>query len=717
MSLPTPDKLWWTTTEIASAGLPDMPKSRQGVEKLATDWRRHDQFARRRDGRGGGWEYHWSLLPDRAKQRLTLAAMVAAPEAKAPVRMGRDEAWAWFESLPQAVKDKASSRLALIQQVEALEVIQSGGRHVAIVDAARNHGQGVRTVWGWFGLIDGVAEHDRLPYLAPRHRATAQVPRPKKDCDPAFFDMIKSDFLRPAAPPFSDCYRRAMRVALKQGLETLPERTMRRRLDQAVSEVSQILARKGLDAVKRAYPSQVRDKTSLVAMQAVNADFHKFDIFVAWPAPKGEASVIGRPQMVAFQDIYSGRILSWRIDVTPNSTAVMLCAGDMIETWGIPEHVTLDNGREFAAKAITGGTSTRYRFKVKDDDIPGLFTGLGSKIHWATPYSGQSKPIERAFRDMCSAIAKDPRFDGAYTGNRPDAKPEDYGSRAVPLEAFLKVLAEGIEEHNTRQGRRSEVAWGRSFAEVFDESYSSAPIRKATEAQRRFWLMGAEGLRAAKLSGEITFQGNRFWEHWMQDIAGERVIIRFDPAALWDGIHIYSAENAYLGFAPCLAKVGFYDMDEARIHARARTTWLKAEKAALAAHRRYTAADYGALLDGAAPEATPPTVEAKVVRGAFGKKDAVPEPRRIAGSTPMPVADLAQAQAALVIDLQVARAPKPADEEPKDRYRRALELERAIAANQPVTREQERWLQIYAQGSEYRSMADLYVDFGDALFG
>jgi hypothetical protein len=132
----------------------------------------------------------------------------------------------------------------------------------------------------------------------------------------------------------------------------------------------------------------------------------------------------------------------------------------MIEAWGIPGHVILDNGREFAAKAITGGAATRFRFKVRDDDLPGLFTALGCEIHWATPYSGQSKPIERAFRDLCDTIAKDPRFDGAWTGNRPDAKPEDYGSRAVPLEDFLRVVAQGIEEHNLRPRRPRPRASG-----------------------------------------------------------------------------------------------------------------------------------------------------------------------------------------------------------------------------------------------------------------
>ena len=60
--------------------------------------------------------------------------------------------------------------------------------------------------------------------------------------------------------------------------------------------------------------------------------------------------------MVAFQDVHSGRILSWRLSRTPNATRhVALALGDMVERWGIPEHMVLDNGREFAAKWITGG--------------------------------------------------------------------------------------------------------------------------------------------------------------------------------------------------------------------------------------------------------------------------------------------------------------------------------------------------------------------------
>lgn len=708
----TPTQEWWTADEISAAGLPDMPASKRGVNAVIErlGWRGQAGLARRREGRGGGWEYSWRLLPMRAQRQLLASVAPITDDTKA-VFASRDEAWAWFDTLKEPVKVKARERLAILQQVEALEPVHGMGRHVAVQAVARASGVGARTVWSWFAMIDGVRQDDRLPYLAPRHMAAPERSR-HKDCDPEFFAMIKGDYLRLEAPPFTDCYRRAARVAAKQGWDVLPERTMRRRLDDAVSQPMQVLMRKGIDAVKRMYPVQTRDKTAMRPLEAVNADFHKFDVFVAWPGIKAPI----RPQMVAFQDIYSGRILAWRLDVTPNSTAVLLCAGDMIETWGIPEHVLLDNGREFAAKAITGGAATRFRFKVKEDDIPGLFTGLGCQIHWATPYSGQSKPIERAFNDMCKAIAKDPRFEGAYTGNTIEAKPENYGSKAVPLERFLAVLGEGIEEHNTRQGRRSEVAWGRSFAEVFDEAYVETPIRKATEAQRRLWLMGAENLRARSHTGAVWFQRNEFWSEWMHQIAGQRVIIRFDPAAFWDGIHVYSADNAYLGHAAVRQKVGFFDAEEARTHARARNDWLRAEKAKVAALKRYTDLQIGQMLDETAPsEPAPP--EAKVVRATFGKTDG----RRTARQAPTAAvaADVAATQATIVADLAARRnAQDPAPEETaRDRFRRALDLERAMKEGRDVTREQQRWLSQYQTSSEYRSERGLWTDFGDAIFG
>lgn len=709
MSL-TPAQEWWTTDQIAAAGLPDMPATRQGVDAIAIrdKWRSHPSYARRRSGKGGGWEYSWALFPSRAQRKLLAEVRVA----KEPVRPERGEVWAWFEGLPKDVRDKAQARLLMIQQVEALEAVQGRGRHMAVLDVARISDTGARTIWSWFAAIEGVRSDDRLPYLAPRNRAATPRSR-SKGCEPQFFDVLVTSYLRLAGPCFTDCYRAAVKIAKAKGWETLPERTMRRRLDANVSRVTQVLAREGIEALQRLYPAQVRDKSAMVALEAVNADFHKFDVFVRWPSAQGDAvpGLITRPQMVAFQDIYSGRILSWRIDQTPNSTAVQLAAGDMIETWGIPSHVLFDNGREFAAKSITGGAATRFRFKVKSEDPLGLFERLGCKVHWASPYHGQAKPIERAFRDMCSSIAKDVRFDGAYTGNTPVAKPEDYGSRAIDLDVFLKVLSEGIAEHNTRQNRRSQVAFKRSFAEVFDESYATAPIKKAAQAQRRLWLLGSDEMKADKHTGAVWFQKNEFWDSWMQDIAGQQVTVRFDPADFHAGLHIYAQDDAYLGHAPIRQAVGFFDADEARTHARARKEWMAAEKKALKALRRFEAADVGQMLDEIAPVMAEP-IEAKVVKPVFGKPGKPTRPVATSGMTP----DVAQAQAQLVTDIATRRpvAAAPVEETPRDRYLQALALQQRIAAGEPVTRDQRDWLSGYQLQSEYRTEQRMHDHFKDA---
>lgn len=703
MSPAAPGQLWWTAAELAGAGLPDLPGTRQGIEAHARrlGWRGDPGLARRREGRGGGWEYHWRLLPPAAQAALVKGASASVSEAGVTetLKPDRAEVWAWYDALPEAVKRQAAGRLAAIQQVEALA--PALGKHLAVARVAGEAGVSARTVWNWFGLVEAVDPADRLAYLAPRHRGSVRRAR-EAAVDEAFWDWLRADYLRLARPSFATAWRRAVAVARAKGWRIAPERTMRRRLDARVSKETQTLLRLGPEALRRMFPPQVRDKTALVALEAVDADFHRFDVFVAWP---GEARPV-RPQMVAFQDIHSGRILSWRLDLTPNSTAVQLAAGDMIEAWGIPQTVILDNGREFAAKAITGGAATRYRFKLRDDDPLGLFTALGCQIVWATPYSGQSKPIERAFRDMCDAIARDPRLDGAWTGNRPDAKPEDYGSRAVPLEEFTRVVAQGIEEHNTRQGRRSEVACGRSFAEVFDASYAVAPIRKATAAQRRLWLMGAEGLRADS-RGEVRLMENRYWAPWMAGIAGERVIVRFDPADLHAGVHVYSADNRYLGEAECRQKAGFLSVEDARIHARARAEWMRAEKRAAEAHRKLTAQELGRDLDAIATGPAPAPA-AKVVRAQFGR------PRAVATR---PDAGLAAAQAGVVADLAARRAAPATGEPPRERFRRALEIEQRQAAGAPVTEDQARWLRHYRATPEYRAERMLWDDFGDAYLG
>ena len=710
-----PEKLWWTAREIAEAALPDCQTTQQNVDAMAKriGWREHPTHARKRQGRGGGWEYNWELLPVRARQKLLRD--VAPPKKRSePSEDDRTAQHSIFDGLPEKAKAKARNRLRILQAVEALE--QTGmetTKQLAVQFIASREKVSDRSIWNWFAMVDMVPVSDRLFYLAPRHR-NPYKPSRKIVCSERFMTLLKSDYLRLSKPPFTDAYERASEICKAEGESFLNARTARRRFNAEVPRVTQIFAREGDLGLARCFPAQTRDRTAMVAMEGVNADCHKFDVFVRWP---GEEKP-GRAQLVAFQDIYSGKILSWRVDTSPNKVAVMAAFGDMIEDHGIPEHCLFDNGREFANKWLTGGTPTRFRFTIREDDPLGVLTQLGIKIHWATPGHGQAKPIERAFRDLASFIAKDPRFDGAYTGNKPDAKPEDYGSRAIPIDEFIAVVGEGILRHNARLGRRSDTALGGSFDEAFAKSYETATIRKATDEQRRLWMMGAETRKLHKSDGSATMHGNRFWSAWMNEFADQKVTLRFDPEDLFAGVYVYGLDGAFLGMGECLEKTGFFDVTGAREHSRKVAKIRRAERDLLNLHREMKPKDLAAVLNANGPT-EPVRPEAKVVKITRG--DQRPTAARVVRPAHKETQTTEDKAKILAFQKKVeteraTKAAKPTPESAEERYLRALDLERRSEAEERLGEAETRWLNRYQQTAEYRGQRRIHESFGDDAF-
>lgn len=57
----------------------------------------------------------------------------------------------------------------------------------------------------------------------------------------------------------------------------------------------------------------------------------------------------------------------------------------------------------------------------------------------------------------------------------------------------------------------------------------------------------------------------------------------------------------------------------------------------------------------------------------------------------------------------------PVRETRETRFTRALDIEQRQKAGQPVSDEEARWVGVYRAQPEYRAMAKLYEDFGDAV--
>lgn len=621
---------WFTAKELA--GLPGLPGTERGINKSSN-------FERRPRQKGKGWEYalhglppaaqvallrrsgiapatpeHHDLTPNPRRQRAT-HSLETLDARWARLRHGqRDIAVEKAEAIRAALTAHERHGVALIT---ALEHAARGTRWSAATLRDAYYGKGSRA-----GLIDYHSAHWAL-VLAPGHvgrTATAA-------CHPTAWEAFKRDYLRAEQPPLAMCHRALQRLGSAHGWEIPGPKALARRLITEVPKPLRTLLRYGSEALAKLIPPQIRDREALHAMQAVNADGHKFDVFVRWPD-----GTIERPMMVAWQDMRSAKILGWRVDKTENSDGYRLSFHDLLRAHGVPGEVYVDNGRGIASKMLTGGTPTRYRGKVRADDPYGLLCAVVGRdnIHWTTPYHGQSKPIERAFRDMASDIAKDWRLRGAYTGNNPMAKPENYASHAVPLDEFLEVAAEGIAQHNARRGRRGMGMHGESFDVVFDASYAANAhlIPRATEAQLARWLLAGAALTADQNSGAVRLHGNRYWTDTLAEqlsgrsAAERRVVVRYDPDHLDSPVAVETLDGRFLCMAEIQGHVAHDSTEAARDTARAQGQLKKLAKKEQEIHLRMSERELDKLYrdrtEAPTGEAAKSVGERKLVRGVFG---------------------------------------------------------------------------------------------------
>lgn len=614
-----PDAPWFTAAELAALGLPGLSTAKRKINELATAERwalRLDSagrpLARPRRGRGGGTEYHVGVLPPAAATELARRGLIGAP-APAPgpaaandqpaVQSEAARRWAWFDAQPTSVKTEAGRRLAVIDQMEALEA--TGLTRTAAVAASAAEAQvSPATLWNWVRATAGAPRADRLPLLAPQRKGGGR----EAEIDAEAWRVFLSDYLRPERPTLNSCYERCLReYCAPRGIELPHLKSLQRKLEREVPQAVIVARRHGAEALRATLPAQSRSVADLSALELVNIDGHRWDVFVRWPD-----GAVARPIMVAIQDVYSRKVLSWRIGQTESAVLTRLAFADLFAGFGIPAGCLMDNGRAFASKWITGGISNRFRFKVREEEPTGLLTALGVKVHWAQPFRGQSKPIERAFRDLCDHVAKHPRLAGAWTGNRPDNKPENHGSRAIDLEAFRAVVAAGIEAHNARTGRRTEACHGRlSFDQAFQASYAVSAIGRATPEQLRLALLAADQVSTDRRTGEFSLCGNRYWTPELREIAGQRVVVRFDPDHLHGETHVYGLDGRFIATAPVLARTGFLDVGAAKARARQEADLRKATRKAAELQELMTAQDLAAMLPEPAlpaPEPMSPTV-------------------------------------------------------------------------------------------------------------
>lgn len=585
--------------------------------------------------------------PDRFKSENPVPAKDVKPKASKAddFTYDRDAIWSNYERKNGTQKSKAEAKLSILE--DAANMADAGLTMTdALQAAAERAGKSYHTVKNWYfgaGKKRGVrsyARADWLPALVNQY-----VGNTDSKWSPEAWEFFKGVYLRPEQPTIAACHQWTAEAA-KEHDWSMPGKTgCERAARKYISTEVRVLMREGEAALGRLFPSQQRTVRDLHAMQWISGDGYTHNVFV-----KFRDGSIGRPKTWFWQDVRSRKFVGWRTDVSENSCMIRLAFGDAVDRYGIPEDITIDNTRAAANKWLTGGVPNRYRFKVREEEPLGVFPAMGCRIHWTTIVHGegrgQAKPVERAFGigGLGDKIDKRPEFSGAYTGPNPMAKPENYGESAIPIEEFEAVLEKGIRAFNAMPKRRTEVCAGQmSFDEAFAESYNASRhlIRQPTQAQRRLWLMPAEGVRVQADSSIALQIGrgpeglNRYTSDALISHIGHKVIVRFDPDDLHAPVHCYTDQQVYIGQAEIAEAAGFGDAQAGRRWRREITRRTKAAKDMAEAERGISAAEAARWMESSDSESGDdlPGDDSNVVRGAFEK------PKRAVGSDIEPDAE------------------------------------------------------------------------------
>lgn len=605
---------WLSTEQFASLASISPRAARKALEHAARGkkWRSIQLTVRETQGRGGaaGHKYEvllsslpptfqakWHQQKPSVDARELIAEHVA--QVKEERRSGqrknrkrfinvpwtpeeREAKHAAFTQLPTSTQNKARKRLNAVRRFHSLAGTVPAMQRYEIV--GREASKSVSTVRNWVGACEGLDPGDWLVALAPQHKG-CQV---RADFSHDAWYYIQTEFFKLTKPSLKPIYRRAQRLSAKHSW-ALPSYATVKRLVEAEPHAYHVLTREGQEALERLRPFQQRDYSTIGLHEIWCCDGRKADLFCRW-----EDGTISRPITTVWFEVRSRVILAYEITKTESADGVRRGFKKAVEkSRVIPQNNYFDNGRAFASKLLTGGARTRFRFKVRDDDLLGIFELLGIRTIWAKPYSGRSKPIESFFRQFAEA---EKRYPGAYCGNRPEARPEDCDAeKAISTEQYRKLLDETLADYHMRP-HRGDAMNDRAPLVVYEQLLPHCQPRQPTREQMRLCLQAAEQVRLEPQSGAVRILGNRYWNEKVAELPrGRAYTVRFNPEDANEPVSVFDGAR-FLCEVPIIARTGFLDSESAKANERARRQYLKGLKQQANARRDMSKARaWGAL--------------------------------------------------------------------------------------------------------------------------
>jgi len=523
--------------------------------------------------------------------------------------------WEDYERSGETHKRRATAALVALDLFQRM--VDAG---YSIGDAekevASKYGVSKPTLWRYRNTVKNHPRTHWLPLLSPRYKGG----RPQAEFTEAAYEYIRGRSLNTSGTPLTVLIQEARDLATVNGWIIPSDDVIRERLKKEPKWVD-TMGRQGPKALERSYPAIQKNYETLALHELWESDGRKADVFCVWPD-----GTIARPFIIVWREVRSRLVLGVKGFLNPSAAGVLSAFGMAMErAQTAPDFAKIDNGREYAAKSVTGGQGNRYRFKVVPGEQPGIMTMVGTTAEWSPPGRGQDKPIESFWRFVADRCDKAPEFEGAYCGRNPVEKPESFDrKKAIPLAAYQQKLAAVLEFFNNRHRHTGSGMNGRTPIEVYTELSAQTVRKPVSPAHIRLCMMGVANIKPDKDDASYTLKmpGYGTCRYWSEKIAGlpletlsRKHAVYYDLDNPSAPVSIYDGHN-WLADAPQFEGLPFRNAGEgAANHVKAKNALMQPQKRAIAQMKAMAQPELPALEGVSELKELPPPIHAVTITG------------------------------------------------------------------------------------------------------
>jgi len=722
---------WFSAAELAEFNLPEMPSTERAIQIKAKreGWTANGKVSRRRSGKGGGYEYHVSLLPTKARNHLSVElykskatgpASLIEPAVQTPVNedltprdmLRRDAKMvilSWldhFQAQTGLVLESAMFKFVDLYNARDLDAVpgwvyeatkQVSVRSLKRWRTMKKNGD-VMALAGKRGLRKGNGLLDRAEGgQVAEYIAALIVNQPHLSADHVR-DLVKNKFGDRLTVVTDTTKETKVR-------EVPPIRTFQRFISAWKEEHEEVL-------VKMTDPDAWKNKYKF---RGENMNHWVTKLNQLWEidaSPADAMLVDGRYSIYAVIDIYSRRMMVL-VSKTPTTAAVLLLLRKAILAWGVPDILRTDNGSDFTSyEFITALNSLQITPDLCEPFSPEMKASVERTIG----------TLQRGFMPLLPGfighdVEDRKKIEARKTfAQRLGEKDQDIFCADLTQEEFQTMVDEWCANkyaHKEHSGINKETPFQRA-------ANWTAPIKRI-ENERALDLLlapiaGKDGYRTVTAKG-IRLDGAYFMHPALQ--AGQRVFIRHDPEDM-GRIYVFGEERQeFICVAECPKRVGVNPGDAVRAVRAEQKRRLDEEIKPL--KRQISNMKPRDMIEGvlrqaaknaqnvtefpkASTEHTTPDLKAAAEATRINRKPAARELNDQELQHQKAIErDLAKKQAETVVSMP---------ESPKHRFQKAYQIEQMMEQGHDIAAEDAKWLVGYATTSEYRSQKKMFEDFG-----